>query len=88
MRIGLLSVAWGDWVETLRRLREDRALSLQDLADRSGVAKATIVALEAGRRPARPATRRKLAEALRVQPNEIVWPHPDADNTATDGGDT
>ena len=55
----------------LRELRERAALSQEDLAKKSGVSRATIADLEADKRPARPSTRRKLAEALRVAPHEL-----------------
>ncbi|MDP9476905.1 MAG: helix-turn-helix domain-containing protein [Actinomycetota bacterium] len=55
----------------LRELREQLALSQEDLADRSKVSRATIADLEAGKRPARPSTRRKLAKALDVAPHEL-----------------
>jgi transcriptional regulator with XRE-family HTH domain len=60
----------------LRELRERAALSQEDLAKRSGVSRATIADLEADKRPARPSTRRKLAEALGVTPVELM----DAEN--------
>lgn len=55
----------------LRGLRERASLSQMELAERSGVSRATIADLEAGKRPARPSTRRKLAAALRVEPHEL-----------------
>ncbi len=56
----------------LRELREHAALSQEDLAEKSGVSRATIADLEADKRPARPSTRRKLAEALGVSPHELT----------------
>jgi len=56
----------------LRVLRERAALSQEDLAKKAGVARATIADLEANKRPARPSTRRKLAEALGVEPAELM----------------
>jgi len=56
----------------LRRVRERRAWSQRDLAERAGVAQATIVGLEAGRRVARHITTRKLAAALGVEPAELI----------------
>ena len=55
----------------LRELRERAALSQEDLAERSNVSRATIADLESGKRSARPSTRRKLAEALSVRPDEL-----------------
>ena len=64
----------GGWMQKTSRLREWRdhaALSQEDLARRARVSRATIADLEAGKRPARPSTRRKLAEALGVAPHEL-----------------
>jgi transcriptional regulator with XRE-family HTH domain len=58
--------------QRLRELRVERALSLRALGDRSGVSFATINNLENGNRPARLATIRKMAEALDVEPNELM----------------
>ena len=55
----------------LRELRERAALSQEDLAKESGVSRATIADLEASKRPARPSTRRKLAAALGIRPDEL-----------------
>jgi transcriptional regulator with XRE-family HTH domain len=69
------NTAMGGWVQKtprLRKLRDQAALSQTDLAERSGVSRATIADLEAGKRPARPSTRRKLAKALGVGPEELV----------------
>ena len=56
----------------LRRARRDRALSQQDLSEATGVAQATLSDLERGKRAARASTVRKLAEALGVEPKELV----------------
>lgn len=56
----------------LRQLRAERALSQDDLERLSGVAQGTISALEIGKRPARHRTIRRLAEALGVEPREIL----------------
>jgi transcriptional regulator with XRE-family HTH domain len=58
--------------QRLRELRVQRALSLRALGERSGVSFATINNLENGNRPARLATIRKLAEALEVDPIELM----------------
>jgi len=59
---------------TLKQLRDNLALAQRDLAKLAGVAPSTIVDLETGRRSPRPSTRRKLARALKVLPNEIEFP--------------
>jgi transcriptional regulator with XRE-family HTH domain len=58
--------------QRLRELRVERALSLRALGERSGVAYDTINKLELGQRPARLATIRKLADALSVEPRELM----------------
>jgi transcriptional regulator with XRE-family HTH domain len=59
-------------VERLRDLRRERVLSLRELEERSGVSYNTIWRLEDGRQGAHPRTVRKLAEALGVQPSELI----------------
>ena len=56
----------------LRELRQERALSLRELGDMTGVAFDTINKLELGKREAQPRTVRKLAEALGVEPKELM----------------
>ena len=56
----------------LKRLRQEQALSLRDLARRSGVAYDTINRLELGKQDAQPRTVRRLAEALDVEPHELL----------------
>jgi transcriptional regulator with XRE-family HTH domain len=59
-------------VERLTELRRERVLSPQELEERSGVSYNTIWRLEDGRQGAHPRTVRKLAEALGVEPSELV----------------
>ena len=56
----------------LRELRREAALSQQDLERMTGVAQSTLSTLEAGKRDAQPRTVRKLAEALGVEPRELL----------------
>ena len=56
----------------LRKLRRRRMLSLRELGERSGVAFDNINKLENERRNAQPRTLRKLAEALGVEPAELM----------------
>ncbi len=56
----------------LKRLRQEQALSLRDLARRSGVAYDTINRLELGKQDAQPRTIRRLAEALGVGPKALM----------------
>ena len=58
--------------EKLRTLREARFLSHRDLAERANVSPTTVLNLEAGRVEAQRRTVRKLAEALGVDPAELV----------------
>ncbi len=56
----------------LRRLRRERALSQRDLTRMTGIAFDTISRLETGKQRAQPRTIRKLAEALGVEPKELM----------------
>lgn len=58
-------------VRDLRRLREQRVWSQAELAERARVSRLTIHNLENGGE-ARPATIRKIAAALLVEPEELV----------------
>jgi transcriptional regulator with XRE-family HTH domain len=59
-------------VERLKELRRERVLSLRELEERSGVSYNTIWRIEDGRQGSHPRTVRKLAEALGVQPSELI----------------
>ncbi len=54
-------------MERLAELRESQALTLRDLAERSGVDANTINQVELGHRKPRPSTLRKLAKALDIE---------------------
>jgi transcriptional regulator with XRE-family HTH domain len=56
----------------LRQLRRERALSQQKLGRMTGIAQSTISNLELGNRPARLVSVRKLAEALGVEPKDLL----------------
>ena len=56
----------------LRELRQERALSLRELGEMTGIAFDTINKLELGKRDAQPRTLRKLAEALGVESKELM----------------
>ena len=58
--------------QRLKRLRREKALSQLDLMEITGVAQATLSDLERGKRGARASTLRKLAEALGVEPKELM----------------
>lgn len=58
--------------EKLRRLRREAALSQQELAERAGTTQETISRLERGHHATRGRTLRRLAEALGVQPKDLM----------------
>ncbi len=58
--------------DKLRRLRRGRMLSLRELGERSGVAFDNINKFENERRYAQPRTVRSLAEALDIDPAELM----------------
>jgi transcriptional regulator with XRE-family HTH domain len=58
--------------DKLKALRQERMLSQRDLAQAIGSVQATISAFERGSRAARPRTVRRLAEALGVDPRELL----------------
>ena len=59
-------------MEKLKRLREERVMTLRELGEKAGVSKDTIWRLEHGRSGAYPSTIRKLAQALAVEPQELI----------------
>ena len=59
-------------VEKLKELRRERVLSLRELEEKSGISYNTIWRIEDGRQGAHPRTIRKLADALGVQPSELI----------------
>ena len=56
----------------LKETRERRALSQRELSKLAGVSRVTIVRLEAGGEDPFPTTVRKLADALKVEPDELM----------------
>jgi transcriptional regulator with XRE-family HTH domain len=58
--------------ERLKRQRTRRALTQAELADRAGVTTATVARIERDEIEPRMTTLRKLAEALGVDPAELV----------------
>jgi transcriptional regulator with XRE-family HTH domain len=58
--------------QKLQRLRSRRLWLIGDLAEKSGVHRNTISKLENGRGGAYPETIRRLAEALDVEPTELL----------------
>ena len=56
----------------LRHLRREQALSQRELSRMTGIAFDTISRLETGKQRAQPRTIRKLANALGVEPRELM----------------
>ena len=56
----------------LKRLRLRSALTQRELAQRAGIAHATLARLERNKAEPHPTTMRKLADALGVEPRELV----------------
>ncbi len=59
-------------VTRLKELRERAFLTQAELAKKSGIAEASINRIEQGKHEARISTIRKLAEALGVEPGDLV----------------
>jgi transcriptional regulator with XRE-family HTH domain len=58
--------------DRLRNLRKRSLLTQEQLAERSGIGVATIIRVERNQVEPRGSTIRKLAEALNVEPEELV----------------
>ena len=59
--------------EKLRKVRDERLLSQRELAEKAGLSPTTILKLEASRvDEPHPRTVRKLADALGVEPKELI----------------
>jgi transcriptional regulator with XRE-family HTH domain len=58
--------------DRLRDLRKRALLTQQELADKSGVGVTTIIRIERNQVEPHGSTIRKLAEALEVEPHELV----------------
>jgi transcriptional regulator with XRE-family HTH domain len=56
----------------LRELRLERVLSQRELAERAGVSPKTVLDVETGKIRPHPATLRKLAAALGVEPSALA----------------
>lgn len=61
-----------DFGEYLSRIRTEKGLSQQDLADALGMTQAAVSQLESGKRIATPKTVKRLAEALQVDIEELA----------------
>jgi transcriptional regulator with XRE-family HTH domain len=56
----------------IRRLREEQALNQTELAAKAGITAVQLGRIERGESFPRPRTRRHLAEALGVDPKELI----------------
>lgn len=70
----------------LKKLREQRVLSLSDLAQISGVNRITINRIENGKQKPMPRTIRRLAEALEVEVEELASNQPMPGQETQPGG--
>ena len=64
-----------DGMATLKELRKTAVISQEELAEKSGVSRAAISAIENNHRRTTPwpSTIRKLAKALGIKPQDIVF---------------
>ena len=58
--------------DKMKRLRDARALTQEELAERAGITVAAVSRIERNNAEPRPTTRRKLARALGVDPSELL----------------
>ena len=58
-------------MNTLKGWREERGITIRELAERAGVATRTLVLAESGRQVPRLVTMRRIADALGVAPLEV-----------------
>ncbi len=58
--------------DKVKRLRDKRALTQEELAAKAGLTIAALSRIERNNAEPRPTTRRKLAEALGVDPSELI----------------
>ena len=58
--------------DKVKRLRDERALTQGELASKAGLTVAALSRIERNNAEPRPTTRRKLAEALGVDPSELL----------------
>jgi transcriptional regulator with XRE-family HTH domain len=58
--------------DKVRRLRDERALTQEELAEKAGITVAALSRIERNSAEPRAKTRRRLAEALGVDPRELL----------------
>jgi transcriptional regulator with XRE-family HTH domain len=62
----------GNLGRNLRRVREQRELTQEDVSERSGVHATEVSRIEAGKRDPRVSTLERLANAVEVSPGELL----------------
>ena len=63
----------------LKTVRERRALSQGELAQRAGISRSALNQIENGGAEPRPSTVRKIAAVLAVSPSELMEPDPSSE---------
>jgi transcriptional regulator with XRE-family HTH domain len=58
--------------DRIKQLRDARALTQEEVAEKAGITVAALSRIERNNAEPRPTTRRKLARALGVEPEELV----------------
>jgi transcriptional regulator with XRE-family HTH domain len=58
--------------DRIKELRDARALTQEEVAEKAGITVAALSRIERNTAEPRPTTRRKLARALGVEPEELV----------------
>ena len=63
-------------IDALRRIRQERRLSIRGLAERAGVSYVTLARIETGVYDPRLSTLQKLAKALKVNVAQVIGDQP------------
>jgi transcriptional regulator with XRE-family HTH domain len=58
----------------LKTVRERKAFTQEQLAEKAGVSRATLARIETGQNEPYPSTVRKIADALGVEPEQLMEP--------------
>ncbi len=69
----------------LEHLRTRKPLTQEELAHKAGITRTALARIESGAAEPRPSTVRRLAEALGVEPEQLMEPEPVAGNAADEG---
>ena len=67
----------------LRHVRERKALTQEELAQRAGITRTALSRIEAGAVEPRPTTVRRLAEVLGVEPDALMAPEEEEEGKTT-----